>query len=203
MRRSVPLPTHRTPFVVVGGLAAFVLGALSASCGRATPPVAPIDIVVRDLEGGAELAVEDASSEAPPAARCSARLLASTIRTNSGCVLDERISASTGELSFPCRGDGPADAVFDDHRFEGLVTDGKLSLALRTELDWEDGCRWETRQSMGGDLERGEEKISGSLSWTYAESTVSGTGCGVPCRATARVRVLDESDDTSMDDDAP
>lgn len=203
MRRPAPLLPPYTSFVAAGAFAVLVLGALSASCGRATPPVAPIDIVVRELDGGAELAVADASSEAAPPARCSARLLASTIRTNSGCVLDERISASTGELSFPCRGDGPAEAVFDDHRFEGVMTDGKLSLALRTELDWEDGCRWETRQSMGGDLERGEEKIAGSLAWTYAESTLSGTGCGAPCRATARVRVVDESDDTSMDDDAP
>jgi hypothetical protein len=153
--------------------------------------VAPVE-VTGDTDGGLPLFVT-APPPALPRDRCTARLRASTIKTKEGCTLDERLSHGNGTLLYPCNGDGPVEAVFGEHRFQGRITDAAVALALTTELDWEDGCHWETKQAIRGEWKRAEPAKRPKLSWSYSEAPVSGTGCLGSCRATADIDIDDLS----------
>lgn len=170
---------------------------LGTSCQKPSPPIAPVDVVLTPVDAGTFVIAADASGAShDPARRCTMEIVAETIRTNPQCSLDERISAGPGELVYPCVGDGPAEISFAEHRFEGNVSQGALSLQLRTEVDWGDGCLWESNQSIMGPLVTDASKLS--LYWTYMESPVSGTNCATACRASARIRGVD---DDRIDDD--
>jgi hypothetical protein len=146
--------------------------------------VAPVEVTIAD--GGAGFPLVVTAPPPVPRDRCSARLHAATIKTKDGCTLDERISHGTGTLLYPCSGDGPVEAVFGEHRFQGRLTESTVALALSTELDWEDGCHWETKQSIRGELKREAGKRP-KLVWTYSEAPVTGTSCFGSCRATADI----------------
>jgi hypothetical protein len=119
---------------------------------------------------------------------------ASKIRTPSNCQLDERLTRGPGTLTFPCSGeDGEAEGVFGEHHFVGTIASGTLSLDLTTELDWDDGCHWETRQGIRGDFREGKRS---KLSWTYSERPVAGTKCAGSCKAQADIEI--ELEDTSV-----
>ena len=164
---------------------------LAVACVReGVAVVAPVETA--DIgDGGPALPL--VITAAPPIAherdRCTARLRSSTIKTNPGCTLDERISHGNGTLLYPCAGDGPVEAVFAEHRFVGRIADSSIVLALGTELDWEDGCHWETKQTLLGDWKRDAKKRA-KLSWAYAEAPVSGTGCYGSCTATAEIEIV-------------
>jgi hypothetical protein len=147
--------------------------------------VAPVEVTIENGDAGAAPLVVSAP---PPAARdrCTARLRAAAIKTKEGCTLDERISQGNGTLLYPCSGDGPVEAIFGEHRFQGRVSEGALTLALTTELDWQDGCHWETKQAIRGELKR-EAGTHPKLLWTYSEAPVTGTSCFGSCRATAEI----------------
>lgn len=159
-------------------------GALVA-CVRAAPVVAPVDVTVGTS------APSSAQAPGPAKDRCTARLVTGEVDTNTSCFLDENVTKSDGVLTFPCRGDGPVEAVFGTHHFEGEVRGGKLSLSLKTELDWDDDrCRWESRQAIRGEIRAHE------LAWTYVDQPVRGPDgtpninpCGTPCTARATVQV--------------
>jgi hypothetical protein len=177
------------------GLVTFV--ALAACVREGPPVVAPVDISIESADAGAGAASPLVISAPPPIARdrqqrCTALLHASPIKTNPGCSLDERISRGNGTLFYPCSGDGPVEAVFGEHTFEGKVTDKSLVLALTTEPDWNDGCHWEAKQGLRGDWNRETAKPA-KLAWTYREQPVSGTGCLGACRATADIEIHDVS----------
>jgi hypothetical protein len=161
------------------------LASVTACVREGAPPVAPVEVAVSDVgEAGAPLPV----TSAPAAAgRCTARLNAGAIKTGAGCTLDERISKSSGLLLYPCSLNGRAEAVFGEHRFEGTIDDGTLTLDLTTEIDWEDGCHWETKQLLRGDL-RGESRTP-RLAWSYTEAPVTGTSCYGACDAKADIDV--------------
>ena len=165
------------------------LVAAAVACGReGAPPLAPVEVAVSDLDGGAsQIAI---ALTPPPAARdrCTARLMAETIKTGAGCTLDERLSKGSGLLLYPCSGNGVVEAVFGEHRFEGTMNDGALQLNLTTEIDWEDGCHWQTKQRIRGALARDEGK-SAKLAWTYTEAPVTGTGCYGSCKASTDIAV--------------
>ena len=151
------------------------------------PPVAPVVVEVARM-GDAGL-TPIPLAPAPPLAtreRCSARLTAGAIKTGAGCTLDERLSGGEGLLLFPCSGTGAVEAVFGEHRFQGRLTETTVTLALTTELDWEDGCHWETKQAIRGELKR-ERGTHPKLVWTYSEAPVTGTSCFGSCRATADI----------------
>ena len=156
------------------------------ACVREGPTViAPVDVTIDSADASAPLVV-NAPPPQPSRTGCTARLRASPIKTKDGCTLDERISQGSGTLLYPCSGDGPVEAVFGEHRFQGTLTASVLSLALTTEIDWEDNCHWETKQQIRGELKR--EREAGKhlkLQWTYSEAPVTGTGCFGSCRATA------------------
>lgn len=193
---------HRLPTVtLVLSLANVALTlALTACVREGAAVVAPLDVTIDNGDGGPTMPLVIASSSSPPLERdrCTAVLRAATIKTNPGCTLDERLSHGNGTLLYPCAGDGPVEAIFGEHRFNGTLTGAALALALGTELDWEDGCHWETKQVILGSWKR-ERDVSASaaanakkrpkLVWSYSEAPVTGTGCYGSCTATADIEV--------------
>ena len=183
-----PHPALRLSMVIA------LLLASTPACVREGPtvmaPVEAIDIA----DGGAKPPlVVNAPPPTPQHTGCSARLRASPIKTKEGCTLDERISQGAGTLLYPCSGDGPVEAIFGEHRFQGSLTATVLALALTTEIDWEDSCHWETKQAIRGELKREPGKHP-KLVWSYSEAPVTGTSCFGSCRATAEI----EADELSL-----
>lgn len=177
---------HHLAIVSLAGLALLVL-----ACVRQGPTVVAA-VEIADIGDGGP-AVPLVIAAAPPMVRdrdrCTARLRSSIIKTNPGCTLDERISHGNGTLLYPCTGDGPVEAVFAEHRFTGKIAESSLVLVLGTELDWEDGCHWETKQTLLGDWKRDGKKRA-KLAWSYSEAAVSGTGCFGSCTATADIEIV-------------
>lgn len=158
----------------------------ATACARQGPPVlAPVETAeIGDAGATAALTI---APPLPSRDQCSARLRAAPIKTNEGCTLDERISKGNGVLVFPCSGAGEVEAVFGEHRFRGTVNGSNVQLQLTTELDWDDGCHWETQQAIRGEWRR--EGKHPKLVWTYEEHPVSGTGCFQACKAKADIEV--------------
>jgi hypothetical protein len=173
------------------------LALTAPACVRQGPPVvAPVDTAE---VGDAAPVVPLTVGAMPPPGRdqCTARLRAAPIKTNEGCQLDERISKNNGVLVFPCSGTGELEAVFGEHHFRGTISaggapastagSGTLQLTLDTELDWDDGCHWETQQAIRGEWRR--EGKHPKLVWTYDEHPVRGTGCFGACKARADIEI--------------
>ena len=192
-------------------IALAAVAALTPACVReGAAVVAPVEVTIDNGDGGAAMPLVIAAP--PPSTdrdRCTAVLRAATIKTNPGCTLDERLSHGNGTLLYPCAGDGPVEAIFGEHHFNGKITESAVTLALGTELDWEDGCHWETKQVILGSWKRdattsanGNGGGSGSgnanakrrpkLSWSYSEAPVTGTGCYGSCTATAEIEIVPE-----------
>lgn len=182
------------------------LTALAACSRDSAPPVAPVELAIAPIpDGGAGPGTGALAASSPPSSyaagdrdRCEARLVPDTIQTQAGCQLDERLTTGPGRLSFPCSGDGPVEAVFNEHRFEGSVTGGSVALTLLTELDWQDGCHWQTRQTIRGSLRAlgasagasaTEKAATPKLVWSYTEGPVSGSNCYLACKAKADITV--------------
>lgn len=144
--------------------------------------VAPVDVSVADLPDAQPPQVNSTAASTPKD-QCTAKLTAEPIDTGSGCTLDERISKSAGMLQFPCSGSGKTAAIFGEHRFEGMMTDGTVTLDLTTELDWEDGCHWQTKQKLRGELHVNK------LTWSYTEAPVRGSNCYGSCKASAEIEI--------------
>ena len=155
------------------------------ACVRAAPVVAPVDVTVGTSESSS------AKTLGATKDRCTARLVTGEVDTNKSCFLDENVTKTEGVVNFPCRGDGQVDAVFGPHHFEGEVRNGKLSVSLSTELDWDDDrCHWQSRQTIRGEL-RAQE-----LAWAYVDQPTRGPDgtaninpCGTPCVARATIQV--------------
>lgn len=160
-----------------------LLTTATACLREGAPPVAPVDVSVADVLDAGPLALSAPSAPRSPKDLCTAKLSPSPIDTGDGCTLDERISKGRGMLQFPCNATGPTVAVFGEHRFEGTMTDGKIALDLTTELDWQDGCHWQTKQHIRGELH------GGKVAWTYTEAPISGANCYGSCKASAEIEV--------------
>jgi hypothetical protein len=164
-------------------------GAIASTPGcvrQGGPVVAAVETAeIGDAGVGTPL---DVAPSRPGRDQCTARLRPMPIKTNDGCTLDERLSKNTGVLLYPCSGAGELEAVFGEHHFRGTLADGKVQLALTTELDWDDGCHWETQQSINGELRR-EGSASTKLIWSYDERPLQGTSCFGSCKARAEIEV--------------
>ncbi len=171
-------------------------GAIAAtSCVRdGAPPIAPVEATSESIDGGAPAPLVVAAPPASPRQGdvCTGVLRPLPIKTGASCTLDEQISHGNGTISFPCSGDGAFEAVFGEHRFQGVVTGTSVLLALTTELDWQDGCHWHTKQTIRGEWRR-EGKVHSKLSWSYSEAPVRGTGCYGSCTASAQIEVVELS----------
>jgi len=197
MRAVSPSPLAIAIPIAIAMTLTIGTGLATVACVRdGAPPVAPVEATAESSDGGA--AIPLVVSAPPPARdreRCTGALRPSTIRTGPGCTLDEQISHGVGTLSFPCSGDGPFDATFGDHRFQGTVTGTSIVLTLTTELDWQDGCHWQTKQTIRGEWRR-EAKVHPKLAWSYTEAPIRGPsggpltqGCYGSCKANADIEV--------------
>lgn len=121
---------------------------------------------------------------APPPATCRASLRVYDLRVRPGCTIDERVSGAPGVLEYPCGG-GPASATFGASRFSGVVSaSGDVELEIRTAFHFSDGCDWETKQFLRGNVG------SGALSYEYREEPEPGqAGCAAACVSTGSVAV--------------
>ncbi len=163
------------------GAGALALAACSTVGAPPTVPVESVNVAGIDASAGPIAPLPKAAAE--DRSRCDMRLaLTGRIRTGASCQLDEQVSKSAGRLRYPCNGDGPVDLDVGSHRFTGSLVGGRVQLELTTELDWDDGCHWETHQTVTGAL-RGS-----TLRWTYSEKPVRGQNCFASCTATADMK---------------
>jgi hypothetical protein len=90
-----------------------------------------------------------------------------------------------GFLNFACNGDPSiwANAKFPKGTFEGSTSGTVVDLCTGTTFPWSDGCTWASAQRITGDV------TSGTLSFTYTEQPISGSGCEPPCSASGPVYV--------------
>ncbi len=139
--------------------------------------------------GGSGVVVVSATATAPVGASsaggtCGATLSVYDVSVGSGCVIDERVTGAPGYLSYPCGG-GPATASFGGSVFSGSVgPSGDVLLEIATGFPFTDGCYWQTKQFIRGNLG------SGVLGYEYREEPDPGQrGCASACLGTAYVRV--------------
>lgn len=179
------------------GLEVAVVALVSvAACVGASPLVhAPVEVHVAPVDGGLVVMDEPASG------RCMLRLVAGGMSKSSpSCYLDEQISENPGHLSYPCKGDGPAEANFGEHRYTGQVKGGELEIGIETELDWDDGCHWGTRAVIAGTLVSNGEPTSRKLTWQYNDRVMAGSHCSSVCSAKAILDVSTMSETTAPED---
>jgi hypothetical protein len=108
------------------------------------------------------------------------------------CFVDTVVhEGDVGTVRYACQ-DAPSDwavADFDGGEFVGTVKDDAtgekeiLDLCTGTTFPWSDGCTWASAQRITGGF------TSGTLSFTYEEQPIEGTGCEPPCTATATLIV--------------
>lgn len=88
-----------------------------------------------------------------------------------------------GTLAWECMG-GRAEARFGARVYRGQRDRDRVSLCIRTEFDYVDGCHWQTSQRIEGDA------TGASLDLTYREVATSGDGsCFPPCTADSRIEL--------------
>lgn len=179
----------RASSVVAATVASLGVAALALpACVREGPVVvAPVEVTIGAGDGGAPPPLVVVAPPPRSRDRCTALLRALPIKTADGCTLDERISHGDGTLIYPCSGEGPVEAVFGEHHFQGAASESALALSLATELDWDDGCHWETKQTIRGEWTRDAGRRR--LAWSYTEAPVRGARCFASCRATADIEV--------------
>lgn len=172
-----------------------------ASCARDTrPPEVAAELSIPPI-GHSSLA--PASTEPTKPETCHATVLAGPISKSSwGCIIDEQISKHQGILTFPCDGDGDAEATFGEQVYSGRIEHGELDLEAKTELEWPgDGCRWGTTSNIRGPVAASRPQ----LSWSYRDYVVRGTACSGTCTASSifavRLQKLVKPDPSEGDDD--
>lgn len=136
------------------------------------------------VEGSATVVIDAPSGGMATGGTCSASLRVYDVRVRAGCVIDERVTASPGTLVYPCGG-GPASVSFGASTFTGTVSpNGDVNLEIRTGFPFSDGCHWETKQFITGNL------ASSALAYEYREEPDPGQrGCAAACLGTASVTV--------------
>ena len=134
--------------------------------------------------GGVVVVTATGTVETGAGGTCSATLSVYDVNVGSGCVIDERVTGGPGYLTYPCGG-GPASVSFAGSVFSGTVSgSGDVLLEISTGFPFSDGCYWQTKQFIRGNLG------SGVLGYEYREEPDPGQyGCAAACLGTAYVRV--------------
>jgi hypothetical protein len=178
---------------------------LTACATRAPVVQAP---VIERAAGASEVA-NGPTAEPEAAAKCSAKLVGGPIeKTPPSCYVDPHIREHAGLLTYPCSGDGPAEASFGEHQYKGHMTRGEVELVHESELEWEDDhCRWGIRAIIQGNVLTSLGATNG-LSWTYRDHVVRGTACSGVSNGKAILQVVrmapadaDDDDDVVGDED--
>lgn len=188
-----------------------MLATWALACREPRGPVnAPVDLAIAPI--GASGGISTNGERSPVSGQCTVRLLAARIEKSSpGCYLDTHITES-GLLSYPCNGDGPAEATFGAQKYSGRIDHGEIELAVSTELDWEDGCRWGTDAVISGSVVTDHGQVAHKrLAWRYRDRVISGASCSGLCTAKSSFEVVpadaavgrhtheDEEDDEDAD----
>jgi hypothetical protein len=149
-------------------------------------PIAPVSAVASGTSARIVATASGASSRT-----CEVQLSALAIwKSAPGCYLDVNITDGPGTLTYPCRGDGPATAVFGGkQRYTGKLEGGVVDLSLTTELEWEDGCRWATTATVRGTLLKDGKPARERLGWSYADRVIRGDSCSAECTARSAFEV--------------
>lgn len=87
-----------------------------------------------------------------------------------------------GTLVWECDG-SRAEARFGERAYRGTRSGDQVALCIRTEFDYADGCRWESRQRLEGAFD------GDVLTLSYRERSIAGTDCLPPCTADALVEL--------------
>ena len=163
--------------VAIALAAATTLAACTPHGG--SPPAAPVDVTVAEVGDAGGPPGIAAPKARPPHARCTAHLTAGKLEKADTCNVDTTIVDGAGTLTWPCGGDGTAEATFGAQRFTGTVRGGYLRLEIKTNPDWGDGCGWESRQLIEGYVREKE------LAWRYEETLLDDAHghCYAPCDA--------------------
>jgi hypothetical protein len=199
--------TSRTTTNKLVVASALVMGLTILACAGSRRSVeSPVDLAINPIgaEGGTTILTNGERSPSTKDGKCTLRLVAARIEKSSpGCYLDEHVSEGPGILHYPCSGDGPAEAVFNQQTYAGRMQGGDVELQTTTELDWEDGCKWGTDASISGNVLNRNEPSGRRLTWTYRDRIVSGTGCSGLCTAksTFDVRPMTTKVPSNHDDD--
>lgn len=181
------------------------LAIVSCACGARTElgAPAPEDASVVDATEPHDAApeeappIDDAGTDAPlsplctaydagaPASPCTAPLHVGAITPSSAtCYVDLIVhEGDEGTALFDCDGGGWAEAHFAGGTFTGAIQNGEVDLCSGTTFPWSDGCTWASAQRISGNLE------SKTLTFTYDEQPIAGTGCESACSATGTVLV--------------
>lgn len=172
---------------------------------------APVDLTITPIGSAAPIAIASSVTEAHAGGICSLSLRAARIdKSSPGCFLDEQITKSNGALRYPCSGDGPVEADFGEQRYKGSITGGNVELEFKTELDWQDGCRWGTTANISGQLtNKGGVPTLKKLNWRYRDHVITGSACSGVCTAHSTFEVTGKGvkppvvsdDDDDVDDD--
>lgn len=164
------------------------LSLLSCTPRRAADPVPPPETRSSNSSGGVVIIESNAGyvdgSSSGASETCGATLRVIDVRVRAGCTIDERVSGTPGILTYPCGG-GPATATFGASVFGGAVSPaGDVDLSIRTGFGFTDGCHWETKQYLRGNVN------SGALAYEYREEPDEDqVGCASACVASASVTV--------------
>jgi hypothetical protein len=166
----------------VGAAAALVASSFSA-CRPAEPAQqpAPAVIVAESPDDPPPMEEPPTLAQDPAPSSCRVEVRLASIDKTSACWVDLPKEGTLGVLETRCA-DGPATLVFDKYRYEGSVTRGRFEVQHVTHFPFEDGCEWESSQSVTGSAD-------GELVITYSEHPVEDGECAEPCSATARVEV--------------
>lgn len=174
--------SRTTKLIAVAAAVAFA--PMMACTGARGQAQTPVELAIAPIASLSEAGIVTTGERSPVSGRCSLRLVAAQIdKSSPGCFLDEHISEGPGTLSYPCGGDGPAEADFGEHRYVGKMEHGELELELSTELDWEDGCRWGTDAVISGTVLVGGEPTLKKLAWRYRDRVIDGSDCSGLCTA--------------------
>jgi len=175
---------HSARFEIAAALAASLVGSLGIGCRAGQPARQPAPAVIVAESPAEPSAVEEPPTiaEDPVPSECRVEVRLTSIEKASSCWVDLPEEGARGVLQTRC-GDGPATLRFDKHDYEGTITRGRFQVARETRFPFEDGCEWESSQSVSGSAD-------GDLVITYSEHPVTEGECAAPCSATARVETL-------------
>lgn len=123
-------------------------------------------------------------SQPGPGQVCTRRVEVRQTEGAAGCWIDERVTRSAGLLRYPCEGDGPATVAFGRDVFTGHLRAGSVTVILRTRFPFQDGCNWESTQTLQGHID------SGVLGYRYREAPRPGQrNCLRGCTATGTAQL--------------
>jgi hypothetical protein len=116
----------------------------------------------------------------------SSLLVTGSVPSSPSCIDFPVHAGSTGTVQYPCAG-GTVTADLGGVAFTGSVTDNYVKLdadvILSPAMSPDHNCTWDLHHHIEGSI------ASGTVTYSYSEMVVSGTGCWSPCTETGTVTV--------------